>query len=90
MAVNNIFHLIYIIFLNFVIFYYCLFNLFLAPISNVRHEHGKQILFELNNVPSEETHMVTSAEVHLYQSGFSNNGKMYSVTLYQVLIKKSG
>lgn len=67
-----------------------MFNLLLAPISNVRHEHGKRILFELNDVPPDETHMITSAEVHLYQSGSSSNVKMYSVTLYQVLITKSG
>lgn len=60
-------------------------------ISNVRttHEHGKHILFELNDVPPEETHMVTSAEVHLYQSGNSNSIKKYSVTLYQVLSTES-
>jgi bone morphogenetic protein 7 len=34
--------------------------------------------------------MVTSAEVHLYQSGSSSNIKMYSVTLYQVLITDDG
>lgn len=67
-----------------------MFNLCLAPISNVRHEHGKQILFELNDVPPDETHMVTSAEVHLYQSGTSNSGKVYSVTLYQILITENG
>lgn len=56
----------------------------------MRHEHGKRILFELNDVPSQDTHMITSAEVHLYQSGSLNSGKMYSVTLYQVLITDSG
>lgn len=58
--------------------------------SNVRHEHGKQILFELNDVPSEESHIITSAEVHLYQSGTSNSIKNYSVTLYRVLILNNG
>jgi len=67
-----------------------MFNLFLAPVSNVRHEHGKRILFELNDVPPEETHMITSAEVHLYQSGTLSSIKKYSVTLYQVLITKNG
>lgn len=61
-----------------------------SPVSNVRHEHGKRILFELNDVPSEETHMITSAEVHLYQSGTLSSIKKYSVTLYQVLITKNG
>ncbi|XP_050439515.1 protein 60A [Adelges cooleyi] len=61
-----------------------------SPISNVRHEHGKRILFELNDVPSDETHMITSAEVHLYQSGSSSNGKLFAVTLYQVLITEDG
>lgn len=66
------------------------FNLYLAPISNVRHEHGKRILFELNDIPSEESHIITSSEVHLYQSGSSSNVKRYSVTLYQVLITNDG
>ncbi|KAF0766087.1 protein 60A [Aphis craccivora] len=61
-----------------------------SPVSNVRHEHGKRILFELNDVPPEETHMITSAEVHLYQSGTLSSIKKYSVTLYQVLITKNG
>jgi len=61
-----------------------------SPISNIRHEHGKRILFDLNDVPSIETHLITSAEVYIYQFGSSNqNVKMYSVTLYQVLITKS-
>lgn len=67
-----------------------MFNLILAPVSNVRHEHGKRILFELNDVPPEETHMITSAEVHLYQSGSLSNVKKYSVSLYQVLVSKNG
>jgi len=72
-----------------------LFNilyLIYAPVSNVRHEHGKHILFQLNDVPSVETHMITSAEVHLYQSGNSSYiiSTLYSVTLYQVLITDDG
>lgn len=58
--------------------------------SNVRHEHGKQMLFELNDVPSEETHMITSSEVRIYQSGNSNSVKTYSVTLYKILVIQSG
>lgn len=58
--------------------------------SNVRHEHGKHILFDLNDVPSEETHMITAAEVRIYQSGNSSSDKTYSVALYQVLILPSG
>ncbi|XP_050527186.1 protein 60A [Daktulosphaira vitifoliae] len=61
-----------------------------SPISNVRHEHGKRILFELNDIPTEETHIVTSAEIHLYQSGNFSDGKIFAVTLYQVLIKDNG
>lgn len=64
--------------------------MFSAPISNVRHEHGKRILFELHDVPSTETHTISLADVYIYKSGiFSQNVKMYSVTLYQVLITKS-
>jgi len=65
-------------------------HFFLAPISNLRHEHGKRILFELNDVPSKETHTLNSAEVYIYQSGsFNQNVKMYLVTLYQVMITKN-
>lgn len=67
-----------------------MFNFCSAPISNVRHEHGKRFLFELNDVPPEETHMITSAEVHIYKSGSLNTNKLYTVTLYQVLITQSG
>lgn len=66
----------------------CYINL--ASISNIRHEHGKRILFDLHDVPSKRTHLITSAEVYIYQFGsFNQNVKMYSVTLYQVLITKS-
>lgn len=65
-------------------------KIFLAPTTNVRHEHGKNILFEVHDVPPEETHLITTAEVHLYQSGSPNNVKTCSVTLYQVLVTNDG
>lgn len=72
-----------------------LFNIiFLITFSvkKLRHEHGKRILFELKDIPTNDSHMITSAEIHLYKSATFNisNAKIYTITLYQVLITKSG
>lgn len=70
----------YVVFLNFI------------PVNNIRHEHGKRIVFELKDIPSDNNHMITSAIVHLYQSAISNTSSinMYSVTLYQIMLSESG
>lgn len=69
-----------------------LYVLYFISVNNIRHEHGKRIVFELKDIPCDGSYMITSAIVHLYQSNISNtsNTKMYSVTLYQILLSENG